>query len=996
MKKKTLLFLSISSMLLVGCNQTNNSSSSELNSSSESSSSSLSSSTPENITGVGSKEDPYVIYTSDQFLSFVSNYERQENLQYYKLANDIDLNGTVINPIGDFNNPFYGVLNGNGKKISNFSLSPYNKMKSDYGLFGYAIESYIYNLKVEFDYDFTILGADTDVYIGGLVGYAENVSLSNISVKGSIDAVSGQNTGSTLVVGGIVGYAVASNGYYVDILRSESKVNINCDLTDAADTTNITGGIVGAISTGYGQGAYSISSSYYEGDIYAEDAAGGILGVCTYFTSVVDCFVNAGKIETYSASDASYAGGIMAQSYYETAALNNLVVFESIKANQVDGIAYYDSMAGTIVGYAYKDAYEEGTDLRGYTSYKNYYVGENVTADVPTLNGTKAENVNEDTFKNDVGLSSNWDLSSNYPTLNKDYVAGEVSVTLNDNNGGSENEVVKTQAGSFDSELVAKVTNKVLTRKNYSFNGFYYDENKQAPYCFYAPILKDTVLYAGWTDLSSFIGNYDYVNDFGTAGKWKFTETTFYWVYDMETFVYSYTFDGKYIFIGEGTGGYEDQIFIYNEDGTITGYDVNDYSYAYHGTKTNVDLEIVDYTDNKILGVWYSSNGAIVDLYANGNVSAITTTSSVAYSGGFRLNGSIVKISSWGRISGTFTYDEEKQIMFNDSMFVSRDPFVGSYVTQTGDLSVYVTEKSTYVFINGELTNNIINGELTDGSEVTINGTEYVVSGSTLIAKSDIPVTFVTYVDSNKNELVIRSNETGSFNGVEFTFDSQTGAVSPFGAFDGSNNTIVFNDDETVTLTISDEYNENSYSAKFSIKVEEDDEDEETPITSLYGTYKCGNGNTLVLNEDGTGTWNEYSFTWNENNLTISTFAGFDGENYFSVNNDGTLSVHVSDEYGDNVYNGTFIRQEEKSNKYGSYSSGSIVITLNEDGSGSYFDGTNSYNITWDETSGSVSNFGPFTDDINTVTFNDNGTISLYLCGDYGDNQVTLTMSKVA
>ena len=47
---------------------------------------------------------------------------------------------------------------------------------------------------------------------------------------------------------------------------------------------------------------------------------------------------------------------------------------------------------------------------------------------------------------------------------------------------------------------------KSLSRDNYSFSGYYYDEECSIAYRFYTPFNSDLTLYAGWTDLSSLIG----------------------------------------------------------------------------------------------------------------------------------------------------------------------------------------------------------------------------------------------------------------------------------------------------------------------------------------------------------------------------------------------------------------------------------------------------------------------------------------------------------
>ena len=87
--------------------------------------------------GTGEPNNPYLIYTAEQMNAIGADANDWD--KHFKLMDDIDLasfTGTAFNIIGDRDNPFTGVLDGNGHIISNFS---YTATERNYiGLFGYV------------------------------------------------------------------------------------------------------------------------------------------------------------------------------------------------------------------------------------------------------------------------------------------------------------------------------------------------------------------------------------------------------------------------------------------------------------------------------------------------------------------------------------------------------------------------------------------------------------------------------------------------------------------------------------------------------------------------------------------------------------------------------------------------------------------------------------------------------------------------------------------
>jgi hypothetical protein len=202
----------------------------------------------EMTSGSGTKTDPYIISTAQQLQNI--NY----NLcAYYKLQKDIDLRGIRWTPIGNNNVPFTGTLDGNGHAIKNLSM---NRLGLDLnGLFGSISNATIKNLNLS---NVNIIGGK---HIGAISGNVTGIStIDNCSADGVI--TTSINGISDSYIGGLVGQANSLN-----ISNSNSSVVIT-------GSGNRIGGLVGEL-TG------NITNSYATGNITSKsgDCTGGIVGV---------------------------------------------------------------------------------------------------------------------------------------------------------------------------------------------------------------------------------------------------------------------------------------------------------------------------------------------------------------------------------------------------------------------------------------------------------------------------------------------------------------------------------------------------------------------------------------------------------------------------------------------------------------------------------------------------------------------------------------------
>ena len=210
---------------------------------------------------VNSAQD--LLWLSDQ----VKSGNSFENVTIVQNA-DIDMKDVVLNPIGNVENPFKGIYDGNNFEISNLKVVDDSSYKLSYsGLFGYIDGATIKNL--------TLVNGKVSgrSYVGAFVGYAKNSTIQNVNNNSCVVStenityyhINGKESNNyklseklvvnkfdgQLYFGGIVGYAENCS-----IWAASNRVKI-----DFENLAEYVGGIAGYMAGGKILQSFSLGDS---------------------------------------------------------------------------------------------------------------------------------------------------------------------------------------------------------------------------------------------------------------------------------------------------------------------------------------------------------------------------------------------------------------------------------------------------------------------------------------------------------------------------------------------------------------------------------------------------------------------------------------------------------------------------------------------------------------------------------------------------------------
>lgn len=275
-----------------------------------------------NREGSGTAGDPYLITDTRELQAMNAELDA-----HYVLEADLDASvadswndGHGFEPIGDGNDEFTGMFNGNSHTISNLSIE---RDESEVGLFG-ATDDGALLTNVEL-VDLTVMSASSgnNARVGGLVGWDKGGKIKNSSVTGH---VTNDGTGSNPRVGGLAGQSsgnisdshtagTVTGGGRAGGLVGDNRGDISDSYssTDVTGSGNLVGGLIGA--NGFGADIYG---SYTTGTVDGHDNVGGLVGSIesgditeSYATGAVDGNDNVGGLVGFSevTISRSYATG---------------------------------------------------------------------------------------------------------------------------------------------------------------------------------------------------------------------------------------------------------------------------------------------------------------------------------------------------------------------------------------------------------------------------------------------------------------------------------------------------------------------------------------------------------------------------------------------------------------------------------------------------------------------------------------------------------------
>ncbi len=344
--------------------------------------------------GIGTYDDPFLIYTVDQFNTIGLIRDHWESC--FKLMQDIDLanlSDGQYNQIGFSNGkepyvPFQGTLYGNHHVVQNFTWK--GNGKEYVGLFAYlGDQSNIYDLIMkQVDIDL-----ESNRYVGAIAGYNLG-KIQNCRVDGMLKARS--------FLGGLAGFSWGrildssfsgrlDGFHYVGGVAGENKKQIVNNHVDADIVGNTyVGGIAGLSSaitdssylghlTGIqycggiaGQSTGQLERCGSSGIITGERLVGGVAGACTGNQNLLECY-SLCQVE----GTGDYIGGLVGS-------INGSIVDKCCATGEVNGIHYVGGLIGSIQSGRITNCYASGavcgdTYVGGFTGYRSYNMSDVLT-----------------------------------------------------------------------------------------------------------------------------------------------------------------------------------------------------------------------------------------------------------------------------------------------------------------------------------------------------------------------------------------------------------------------------------------------------------------------------------------------------------------------------------------------------------------------------------------------------------------------------------------
>lgn len=233
-------------------------------------------------------------YSDYTYVSVPSDIKSISKNGKYFFLNDIDLGGIVWTPVSEFN----GIIKGNGKKISNFTIEGPDSFVG----FIAVNNGTINNLKVYADVSLNSL--EEDVYCGILVGKNNGV-INDCYTNGDVNAVMKGNAVFVSEYNGYFGGVVGAN--YGKIYSTDTLANVYATTNNVRINLYV-GGFVGANMSGLISDCSSNS--------YIESSITNAVSVCDsyagFFAAYNKASIYSSHARAYKTLDTDFVGGLVA------------------------------------------------------------------------------------------------------------------------------------------------------------------------------------------------------------------------------------------------------------------------------------------------------------------------------------------------------------------------------------------------------------------------------------------------------------------------------------------------------------------------------------------------------------------------------------------------------------------------------------------------------------------------------------------------------------
>ena len=866
------------------------------------------------IGGAGTAQDPYIIDNKAKLLSLSEKIASEEMAAdgVYSLTSDIDLTGETWSPIGDYEMPFMGTFLGNGHEIKGLSITDFGE--------GYLLT----NQTIKF---------------GGLFGMTYDALIQDLSlVDYSVDAlVYGRD--SAVYFGGLVGLAQNTIISEVDVAYSEFTLS---SLQNGSSGIYI-GGLVGsfyAISETEGVGLFiELQYNHVSGDIHLDTSDGE--GIISYVGGIVGetyGYYGSGIVSisnTYYEGDilgGTYIGGIAGNIDYYTSILDAYALGDSLVSEDVDG-----SYVGGIVG----GASEETFIMNAYASYT-------------TLTAPESESYYESYAGEIYGFGYEDGFSEGYDM----YGTGTYNVYFNGAATVNAQNVVKVgEAGAVNETFFSETLN---------FNGDLWDFSSTYP------VLKDEKVDSQIEiTLDTKGASSENVVIDATAGGYD--AETIGAINSQELSKENHSFNG----------------FTYDEEGEefYRWYVPFDNDTTLHAKFTDLTPLLGDYTYEclyyeRVTGTGWFKFDEDYFYWINSDYQTMKYEYSL-------LDNYIIIGECLPSASG------EAYGAYESSIFTLNEDGTITGVDLTDSDAIYTaTPTDTPVTIADYTGNPILGKWYSGGGEFTLHydgtvtgkrdSTDYEHNGGFRIVGNTVEVSLFGVLSNT----FTYDEASGAMLGKDGAIASRTEITSAFMTpnytlcvYVIGEDTIVVKDNAITDLTVEGTLAEGetvvidgiSYIVEGEMLTPETpDEPDPEPVSGYYGTWKGKVGQntvTLVLNDDGTGSYNDILFTYVEEGENIVTTVEGGSFTLTIIYDEVSQSLDVTYDDGEYQFDGTltdFVPAESEETPEAPAYIGTwtgvlegmntinVTIVINDDMTGSYNDMSFTYTVEGNEISGTT------------------------------------------